>query len=581
MFGKPETTPRDPSLEKETETDGITPANPSSSENSVNDIAAVKNELVQEWLEGWKLWSVLTGVTLVSFLMLLDTSIISTAIPVITRDFNSLVDVGWYGSAYQLASAALQPLTGKVYENFSAKWVYIGFFAVFEVGSLVCGVATDSKMLIVGRAIAGLGVSGISNGAFTIIAGIAPMHKRPALIGMVMGISQFGLVIGPLIGGALTEYSTWRWCFYINLPIGGLVGALLFFITIPDETRKPKAKTVAPTMHRELDLVGFALFAPAAIMLLLALQYGGNQFAWDSSEVIGLFVGAAATFVVFVFWERHRGDRAMIPPNIMKKRVVWSSCLFFGFLMSLLYVVTYYLPIYFQAAKGVSPMMSGVYLLPTIIAQLIAAGLSGFLGKASLPMVQILAYGTCAFTVQRLGYYLPFVIVGAVFNAIADGLLSTLMPDTDAGKWIGYQILAGFGQGIGLQMPVIAVQNSLPPPLIPVAMALTMFFTTFFGALFLSFANTILTNSLRSLVPQHAPNVNAETVIAAGATDLSSAVPAADLPGVLVAYSESVNRVMYLCVGAACACFVFAWGMGWKDIRAKKTSASAVMVSPA
>ncbi|KAL2871247.1 MDR family MFS transporter [Aspergillus lucknowensis] len=561
MFGKPEPSPHNPSLEKE---EGTAPANlSSSSDNSVNDVTAVKGELVQDWLEGWKLLSVIGGVTLVSFLMLLDTSIISTAIPVITRDFNSLVDVGWYGSAYQLASAALQPLTGKVYENFSAKWVYIAFFAVFEVGSLICGVATDSKMLIVGRAIAGLGVSGISNGAFTIIAGIAPMHKRPALIGMVMGISQFGLVIGPLIGGALTEYSTWRWCFYINLPIGGLVAALLVFITIPDETRKPKAKTVAPTMHRELDLIGFALFAPAAIMLLLALQYGGNQFAWDSSEVIGLFVGAGATFVVFVFWERYKGDNAMIPPSIMAKRVVWASCLFFGFLMSLLYVVTYYLPIYFQAAKGVSPMMSGVYLLPTIIAQLIAAGLSGFL-------------------VQKLGYYLPFVVVGAVFNAIADGLLSTLAPHTGAGKWIGYQILAGFGQGIGLQMPVIAVQNSLPPPLIPVAMALTMFFTTFFGALFLSFANTVLTNSLRTLVPQYAPNVDAQTVIAAGATDLASAVPAADLPGVLVAYSESVNRVMYLCVGAACACFIFAWGMGWKDIRAKGSSSpTSTIVSPA
>ncbi|KAL4972120.1 major facilitator superfamily domain-containing protein [Aspergillus desertorum] len=557
MLGESDNTPSDRSLEKGVDGNYVAPVKPTSSEeNSVKELSAVKNELVQEWLEGWKLVSVLSGVTLVSFLMLLDTSIISTAIPVITRDFNSLVDVGWYGSAYQLASAALQPLSGKVYENFSAKWTYIGFFFVFEVGSLICGVATSSKMLIIGRAIAGLGVSGISNGAFTIIAGIAPLHKRPALIGMVMGISQFGLVIGPLIGGAFTEYSTWRWCFYINLPIGGLVAALLVFITIPDETRKPDPRKVAPTMHRELDLIGFALFAPAAIMLLLALQYGGNDYAWNSSQVIGLFVGAGATFIVFVLWENYKGDRAMIPPNIMKKRVVWSSCLMFGFLMSLMYIVTYYLPIYFQAAKGISPMMSGVYLLPTILAQLIAAGLSGFL-------------------VQKVGYYLPFVVTGAVFNSIADGLLSTLMPHTFTGKWIGYQILAGFGQGIGLQMPVVAIQNTLPPPLIPVAMALAMFFTTFFGALFLSFANTVLTNSLRSLVPHYAPNVSAETVIAAGATDLESAVPAADLPGVLVAYSKSTDRVMYLCVGAACACFIFSWGMGWKDIRAKKPTSPA------
>lgn len=134
-------------------------------------------------------------------------------------------------------------------------------------------------------------------------------------------------------------------------------------------------------MHKELDLIGFALFGPAAIMLLLALQYGGNQFAWNSSQVIGLFVGSAVTFVVFALWEAHKGDSAMIPGSIMKRRTVWASCITFGFLMSLLYIITYYLPIYFQAVKGVTPTMSGVYLLPTIIAQLFAAGLSGFLGK--------------------------------------------------------------------------------------------------------------------------------------------------------------------------------------------------------
>ncbi|OJJ06466.1 hypothetical protein ASPVEDRAFT_200448 [Aspergillus versicolor CBS 583.65] len=557
MFGKAIETSPDPSLHKEAA--GEAPDITSSENSSTGNLAQVKNELVQEWLTGWPLFSTLAGVTLVSFLMLLDTSIISTAIPVITRDFNSLVDVGWYGSAYQLASdisAALQPLSGRVYENFSAKWTYIGFFIVFEIGSLICGVANSSKMLIVGRAIAGMGVSGISNGAFTIIAGIAPLNKRPALIGMVMGISQFGLVIGPLIGGVLTQYSTWRWCFYINLPVGALVGLLLLFVRIPDETRKPEAKVVARVMHKELDLVGFALFAPAAIMLLLALQYGGNQYSWNSSQVIGLLVGSVVTFVVFVLWEAHKGDSAMIPASIMKRRTVWASCITFGFLMSLLYMITYYLPIYFQAVKGVSPTMSGVYLLPTIIAQLFAAGLSGFL-------------------VQKLGYYLPFAVTGAVFNAIADGLLSTFVPNTSTGKWIGYQILAGFGQGIGLQMPVIAVQNTLPAPLIPVAMALTMFFSTFFGAVFLSLANTALTNSLRSLVPRYSPNIAAETVIAAGATDLSKVVPAADLPGVLLAYSKSTDHVMYLCLGCACASFVFAWGMGWKDIRAKKATSAA------
>ena len=133
------------------------------------------------------------------------------AIPKITSDFHSLPDVGWYGAAYQLASATLQPLTGKVYFNFDNKWSFFGFLMFFELGSLICGVATSSNMLIVGRAVAGMGSAGLVNGALTIIAGCVPMPKRPAMIGIMMGVGQLGLVGGPLFGGLFTQYATWRW----------------------------------------------------------------------------------------------------------------------------------------------------------------------------------------------------------------------------------------------------------------------------------------------------------------------------------------------------------------------------------
>jgi len=153
--------------------------------------------------------------------------------------------------------------------------------------------------------------------------------------------------------------------------------------------------------------------------------------------------------------------------------------------------------------------------------------------------------------------------------AVGYGLLSTFTPSTSTGMWIGYQILFGVGRGCGLQMPLVAVQNTLPPPQIPVGMALVMFSSTFGGALFLSFSDTIFTNSLRSLIPQYAPNVDTGAVLAAGATGFRDIVSGADLQGVLLAYAKSIDRVFYMLTALAACCFVTAWGLGWKDIRRK------------
>lgn len=173
--------------------------------------------------------------------------------------------------------------------------------------------------------------------------------------------------------------------FYLNLPIGGLVSAMLVLVRIPMQHPRPPPMSVVRTLHTSLDLLGFAIFAPALVMLLLALQWGGSAYAWNSSQIIGLFCGAGATFIIFLVWDWHKGDGAMLPFSIARMRTVWTSCIVYGLFMGNLYTASYWVPVYFQGVKGSSPTMAGVYILPMIIAHIIAAMSSGPIGKDIVP----------------------------------------------------------------------------------------------------------------------------------------------------------------------------------------------------
>ncbi|KAJ5357816.1 Major facilitator superfamily domain general substrate transporter [Penicillium brevicompactum] len=503
---------------------------------------------------GWKLGFILTAIALVTFTVMLDASILATAVPFITNHFHSLLDVGWYGSAYQLASAAFQPFTGKLYAKLPLKWTYLAFFLVFELGSLLCALSTSSKMFIVSRAIAGLGSAGLLNGGLTMVSEFMPKEKAPGVIGALMSVTQLGLAFGPIIGGAFTEFVTWRWCFWLNLPIGGVVILLLAFIDMTDRTPKPKGAELRQALRESLDLMGLVLFAPAMIMLFLALQYGGNQYPWKSATVIGLFCGFGGMLAVFLLWESRRGANAMFPFAIVGQRTVWSSCLSSFFIAGVTVSGAYYLPIYFQAVEGNSPIRSGVYFLPNILPQVTFSLFTGGL-------------------IMAWGYYLPSVVSGCVLASIGYGLLTMLTPGYSIAKRVGYQIIVGVGIGSATSVPMIAVQNLIPPAEMSIAMAVLVFSLNMGASLFLQFSTVIFSQSLQSALPKYAPKVDPKIILAAGATHFRQVIPVDAIPDVLKAYSESITHVFYLLTALAAAGFVTSSLMGMKRIRKTKPAA--------
>lgn len=366
-----------------------------------------------------------------------------------------MADIGWYSSVYQLSSAVFQPVAGKIYTKFNTKLSFVTFFLIFEAGSTLCALAKSSVVFITGRAIAGVRCAGLLNGALTISSSIVHISRRASLTGLMMGLSQLGVVLGPLVGGAFTSYSTWRLCFYINLPLGALIAGFLSFVNIPEQMQKASPLTVLKNLPSEMDLVGVFLLLPSATMLLLALQLGGLHYPWGSATIIVLFVASGVGVITWILWSIYYGAAALIPCPIFRKQSVFFGSVTQWCAMSSLYTASYYLPLYFQTVRGMTPMASGYSVLPSIITQVFCALACGIMGKlipgehcAGNWRLADIRFGV----VEKTGYVIPYALFGAVCSTLSNGLFGGMNQTTPVVQWAGYQILNGIGRGFMMQM---------------------------------------------------------------------------------------------------------------------------------
>jgi EmrB/QacA subfamily drug resistance transporter len=459
---------------------------------------------------------VMAGLMLVMLLASLDQTIVSTALPTIVSELGGLEHLSWVVTSYLLAVTVVTPLYGKLGDLFGRKLVLQGALVVFLIGSALCGLAQGMTELIAFRAIQGLGGGGLMVSAQAAIGDVVAPSQRgrySGLFGAVFGVSA---IAGPLIGGFFTTHISWRFIFYVNLPLG-LLALVVLAVTLPD----PGERT-----RRAIDWAGTLTLALGLSAIILMTTLGGNSYDWGSPVIIGMGIVGVLALVAFAFVER-RATEPILPPALFGNRV-FVVCSGVSLIVGFgLFGALTYLPLFQQVVRGLSPTASGLQLLPVMGGLLVSSIVSG----------QV---------ITRTGRYKAFPIAGTAVAALGMYLLSSLDAQTSSGVAALHMLILGLGLGMVMQVLVLATQNAVPYALLGVATSGATLFRSIGGSLGTAVLGAIFTNKLTSALPE-------------------GAAPGA--PGYIPAFTDALDLVFLVATGVLVLAFVLTWFIREQPLR--------------